>query len=141
MLTFLLYAALNIMFFFMPMTFIAGWGYSEIDAAATFAPMSVFIALLSSRAGQLADRIGPAPLLAGGAVIVACGYAAMAVLAPYQDMWRHMLPAMCLVGLGMSAVVAPLSSTVIGAVDETMTGTASGVNNAITRMSGLISVA
>ncbi|MEO0936981.1 MAG: MFS transporter [Pseudomonadota bacterium] len=141
LLTFLLYAALNIMFFFMPMTFIAGWGYSEIDAAATFAPMSVFIALLSSRAGQLADRIGPAPLLAGGAMVVACGYAAMALLAPYQDIWRHMLPAMCLVGLGMSAVVAPLSSTVIGAVADTQTGIASGVNNAITRMSGLVSVA
>jgi len=140
-LTFLLYAALNIMFFFMPMTFIAGWGYSEIEASATFAPMSVFIALLSARAGRLADRIGPAPLLAGGAVVVALGYGAMGALAPWQNLWWHMLPAMCLVGLGMAAVVAPLSSTVMGAVSDEMTGTASGVNNAITRMSGLVSVA
>ncbi|MEL7097943.1 MAG: MFS transporter [Pseudomonadota bacterium] len=141
LLTFLLYAALNIMFFFMPMTFIAGWGYSEIEASATFAPMSVFIALLSARAGRLADRIGPAPLLAGGSLIVATGYAAMAALAPFQELWWHILPAMCLVGLGMSAVVAPLSGTVMSAVSDEMTGTASGVNNAITRMSGLISVA
>lgn len=141
MLTFLLYGALNIMFFFMPMTFIAGWGYTEIEASATFAPMSVFIALLASRAGSLADRIGPAPLLAGGSLVVAVGYGAMAALAPFQQLWWHMLPAMCLVGLGMSAVVAPLSSTVMGAVDDAMTGTASGVNNAITRMAGLIFVA
>ncbi|MEM8576255.1 MAG: MFS transporter [Pseudomonadota bacterium] len=141
LLTFLLYGALNIMFFFMPMTFIAGWGYSEIAASATFAPMSVFIALLSARAGRFADRIGPAPLLAGGSLIVAAGYAAMAALAPFQNLWWHILPAMCLVGLGMSAVVAPLSATVIGAVEDAQTGVASGVNNAITRMAGLIFVA
>lgn len=140
-LTFTLYSALSMMFFFMPMTFIAGWGLSEIEASAAFAPMSVFISLLSSRAGRMADRIGPAPLLMGGALVVAAGYAAMAVLAPYQNFWGHMLPAMCLVGLGMAAVVAPLSTSIMTAVDETQSGTASGINNAVTRMAGLISVA
>ena len=105
-LSFTLYSALSIMFFFMPMTFIAGWGLSEIEASAAFAPMSVFISLLSARAGKLADRIGPAPLLMGGSLVVAMGYATMALLAPYQNFWVHMLPAMCLVGLGMAAVVA-----------------------------------
>ncbi|MEM8653597.1 MAG: MFS transporter [Pseudomonadota bacterium] len=140
-LTFTLYAGLSIMFFFMPMTFIAGWGQSEIATSAAFAPMSVFISLLSGRAGALADRIGPAPLLFGGSLVVAAGYASMAILAPYQNFWGHILPAMCLVGLGMSAVVAPLSTAVMGAVDETQSGTASGINNAVTRMAGLISVA
>lgn len=140
-LTFTLYSALSMMFFFMPMTFIAGWGLTEIEASAAFAPMSVFISLLSARAGKLADRIGPAPLLVGGSLVVASGYATMAFLAPYQDFWGHILPAMCLVGLGMAAVVAPLSTAVMGAVDETQSGTASGINNAVTRMAGLISVA
>ncbi|WP_299657507.1 MFS transporter [uncultured Tateyamaria sp.] len=140
-LTFTLYSGLSMMFFFMPMTFIAGWGLSEIAASAAFAPMSVFISLLSGRAGALADRIGPAPLLTVGSLIVASGYAAMALLAPYQDFWRHILPAMCLVGLGMSAVVAPLSTAVMGAVDEAQSGIASGINNAVTRMASLISVA
>ncbi|WP_299041184.1 MFS transporter [uncultured Tateyamaria sp.] len=140
-LSFTLYSALSMMFFFMPMTFIAGWGLTEIEASAAFAPMSVFISLLSARAGRLADRIGPAPLLVGGSLVVAAGYAAMAVLAPDQNFWWHMLPAMCLVGLGMAAVVAPLSTAVMGAVDETQSGTASGINNAVTRMAGLISVA
>ncbi|MEL6467406.1 MAG: MFS transporter [Pseudomonadota bacterium] len=140
-LSFTLYSALSMMFFFMPMTFIAGWGLSEIEASAAFAPMSVFISVLSARAGRLADRIGPAPLLFGGSLVVALGYASMAILAPYQNFWGHILPAMCLVGLGMSAVVAPLSTAVMGAVDETQSGTASGINNAVTRMAGLISVA
>ncbi|MEL6564550.1 MAG: MFS transporter [Pseudomonadota bacterium] len=140
-LSFTLYSGLSIMFFFMPMTFIAGWGLSEIEASAAFAPMSIFISLLSARAGKLADRIGPAPLLMGGSLVVAAGYAAMAVLAPAQNFWGHIVPAMCLVGLGMAAVVAPLSTAVMGAVDERQSGTASGINNAVTRMAGLISVA
>ncbi|MEL6294421.1 MAG: MFS transporter [Pseudomonadota bacterium] len=140
-LTFTLYAALSIMFFFMPMTFIAGWGVTEIAASAAFAPMSVFIALLSPRAGKLADRIGPAPLLIAGSLIVAAGYGAMGFLAPAQNFWGHVLPAMCLVGFGMSLVVAPLSTTVMGAVEDRQAGIASAINNAITRMAGLISVA
>ncbi|SDF87782.1 MFS transporter [Sulfitobacter delicatus] len=141
LMAFVLYSALNIMFFFMPMTFIAGWGYSEIDAAATFAPMSVFISLLSARAGRLADRIGPAPLLVTGSLIAGMGYAAMGYFAPEQDLWARALPAMGLVGLGMALVVAPLSTAVMGAVREDQSGVASGVNNAVTRMAGLISVA
>lgn len=139
--SFLLYSALSIMFFFMPMTFIAGWGISEIEASAAFAPMSVFISLLSARAGRLADRIGPAPLLITGALIVASGYGVMGALAPQQKFWAHVLPAMCLVGLGMALVVAPLSTAIMGAVTEERAGVASGVNNAVTRLAGLISVA
>lgn len=138
---FFIYGALNIMFFFMPMTFIAGWGESELAASAIFAPMSVFIAALSSRAGSLADRIGPAPLLTAGSLCVAFGYALIGWLAPAQDLWGQMLPAMCVVALGMALIVAPLSTAVMGSVPDTATGVASGVNNAVTRMAGLISVA
>ncbi|MBD3662954.1 MFS transporter [Sulfitobacter sp. TSTF-M16] len=139
--SFTLYAALGMVFFFMPMTFIAGWGYSEIEASAPFAPMSIFIALLSSRAGRLADKIGPAPLLIVGSLLTGLGYFAMGWLAPAQDLWRHIVPAMCVVGIGMALVVAPLSTVVMGAVSEAQSGIASGVNNAISRMAGLISVA
>ncbi|MFD2739858.1 MFS transporter [Sulfitobacter aestuarii] len=141
LMSFSLYAALGMMFFFMPMTFIAAWGYSEIEASAAFAPMSIFIAALSSHVGRLADRIGPAPLLVAGALLTGVGYAAMGVFAAEQDLWTRILPAMGLVGFGMALVVAPLSSAVMGAVAEDQSGVASGINNAVSRMAGLISVA
>lgn len=139
--SFTLYAALGMMFFFMPMTLIAGWGLSEIEASAPFAPMSVFIALLSSRVGALADRIGPGLPLVAGSLLTGAGYLTIGLLAPAQNLWGHILPAMCLVGIGMAMVVAPLSSAVMGAVREDQSGIASGVNNAVTRMASLMSVA
>lgn len=141
LLCFTLYSALNIALFFLPMTLIAGWGIDEITTSLAFAPLSVFITLFSARMGKLADQYGPRPLLAGGSAIVAMGYLAMASVTPAQLFWTGILPAMCLVGMGMACVVAPLSTAVMGAVDEDRSGIASGVNNAITRMAGLISVA
>jgi EmrB/QacA subfamily drug resistance transporter len=141
LLCFTLYSALYILLFFLPMTLIAGWGLSTFEASAAFAPFSVFISVLSARMGRLADRIGVAPLLSGGSAVVALGYCMMAVVVPFQQFWLGVLPAMCLIGFGMSMVVAPLSAAVLGAVDETQSGIASGVNNAITRLSGLISIA
>ncbi|MFK7834883.1 MAG: MFS transporter [Sulfitobacter sp.] len=141
LMTFFLYGALSMMFFFMPMTFIAGWGMSEIAVSAVFAPMSVFIAVLSARAGRLADRIGPAPFLAIGSALTALGYGVMGLLAQAQNLWGHMLPAMCIVGLGMALVVAPLSTAVMTAAREEQSGIASGINNAVTRMAALICVA
>ncbi|THH39183.1 MFS transporter [Aliishimia ponticola] len=141
LLSFTLYSALALMFFFMPMTFIAGWGVSEIEASAAFAPISVFMALISSRAGKLADRIGPAPLILPGSLVVAAGYGVIGWLAPAQDFWQHMLPGFCIIGFGMALVVAPLSAAVMGAVEEHHSGIASGINNAITRLAALLSVA
>ena len=140
-LSFVLYAALNMVFFFLPMTMIAGWGISAIWTSFAFSPMAVFIALLSPRMGALADRIGPAPLLFTGTLVVAFGYSYMAWNAPLADLWQGVFPAMCAIGLGMSMVVAPLSTAVMGAVDETHSGLASGINNAASRLSGLFSVA
>ncbi len=138
---FTLYGALNIVLFFLPMTLIAGWGVSEIVTAAAFAPLTIFIAMLSARMGSLADRMGPRPLLVLGSLIVALGYAAMALVAPGQEFLTGILPAMCIVGFGMAMVVAPFSTAVMAAVDQSQAGIASGVNNAVTRLAGLIWVA
>ena len=141
LMSFTLYAALSIMFFFLPMAVISTWGVREIDAAASFAPLSIFIATLSTRAGMLAARFGPAKVLAIGSFCAAAGLCLMAVLAPQQNYWGHVLPCMCLVGIGMGLCVAPLSTAVMGAVDERQSGIASGVNNAISRLASLIGVA
>jgi EmrB/QacA subfamily drug resistance transporter len=141
LLSFVLYGGLNMVFFYLPMTMIAGWGISEIMTSLAFSPMAVFIALLSPRMGALADRLGPAPLLCAGALILALGYGYMGWSAARADLWRGVFPAMCAIGLGMSLVVAPLSAAVMSAVDEARSGLASGVNNAAARLSGLFSVA
>lgn len=141
LLAFTLYAALGMVFFYLPMTLVAGWGHPEIEASLAFAPISAFLATLSARVGALADRIGPAPPLAIGSVCVAAGYALMALVAPAQAFWQGVLPAMGLIGLGMALVVSPLSTAVMGAVEESQSGLASGINNAATRLAGLISVA
>ncbi|QBF32252.1 MFS transporter [Thalassococcus sp. S3] len=141
LLCFTLYSALNIILFFLPMTVIAAWGISPFAASAAFAPLSIFISVLSARMGRLADRYGTALLLGTGSAIVTLGYVALLFAVRAQMFWDGVLPAMCLVGLGMSMVVAPLSTAVMAAVDEDQSGIASGVNNAITRLAGLVSVA
>lgn len=141
LLSFALYSALNIAFFYLPMTLIAAWGLNEITASAAFAPMSIFMFALSARMGRLADRFGPAPLLSLGSAFVAAGYVVIALVVPQQLFFQGVLPAMCLVGLGMAMIVAPLSTAIMGAVDETQSGIASAINNAVTRIAGLVSVA
>lgn len=136
-----IYFAFSAVLFYLPMLVIGSWGKSELAASAAYAPLSVFIALLSGRAGQLAGRIGPTPLLVSGALVLATGYAVLALIIPSQSFWGALMPAMCLQGIGMGLVVAPLSSAVMGAVPPNATGTASGINNAVTRMASLIAIA
>ncbi|MEL6700065.1 MAG: MFS transporter [Pseudomonadota bacterium] len=139
--TFLLYMSLAAIMFFLPMTVITTWGVSEIEAAAAFAPLSVFISTLSSWVGRLADRHGPARIIAAGAGIVALSYAALAATAPLQNFWFAVMPAMVVTGFGMALVVAPLSTAVMTAVEDSQNGIASGINNALSRMASLVAIA
>ncbi|MEM1233422.1 MAG: MFS transporter [Pseudomonadota bacterium] len=139
--TFLLYAALGAMLFYLPMAVITAWDITPIEASAAFAPLSVFISALSTRAGQLSDRIGPEPVIAMGAGIVAIAYTVIALTAELQAFWTATVPAMALAGFGMAFVVAPLSAAVMASVEDGQTGAASGVNNAISRMASLLSIA
>ena len=139
--TFLIYGALGAMLFFLPISVITAWKVTPIEASAAFAPLSIFLSTLSTRAGSLADKWGPEPVIAIGASFVCVAYALVALTAPAQSFWGATLPAMCLAGLGMAQVVAPLSTAVMAAVEDSQSGTASGVNNAISRMASLLSIA
>ncbi|MEM9853846.1 MAG: MFS transporter [Pseudomonadota bacterium] len=139
--TFMLYAALGAMLFYLPMAVITAWDVTPIEASAAFAPLSIFISTLSTRVGGLADVYGPEPVIAAGAALVAVSYAIVGFTAPLASFWFATFPAMALAGLGMAFVVAPLSAAVMSAVDDTETGAASGVNNAISRMASLLSIA
>ena len=139
--TFTLYFGLSAILFFQPMLLIAGWGLPELTATVAFVPLSAFIFLFSARAGRIADRIGAGPMIAAGSAIVALAFVALAITSPAERFWALTLPAMALFGAGMSLVVAPLSSAVMGAVEDHETGAASGVNNAVSRIAGLVAVA
>jgi hypothetical protein len=97
--------------------------------------------LLSAVSGGLADRFGTAPLIAGGAALVALAFAGLALTAPLENLWFGVLPLMTLIGIGMGFVVTPLSTAVMTSVEDSDTGTASGVNNAVARVAGLLAVA
>lgn len=139
--TFLLYFGMSAILFFLPMLTVAGWGMSEFKTIFAFGPLSVFIALLSTRFGRLADRRGPGPVIAVGACVVALGYAVLALVVDGRDFWYGVLPAMGVVGFGMSMVIAPLSTAVMVAAHDGQSGIASGINNAISRIGGLVAVA
>ncbi len=140
-LTFALYFALAAISFYQPMTLIAGWGITPQLVALSFLPVGVCLTLLSAVSGGLADRYGTAGLIAGGAALVALAFAGLALTAPLQSLWFGVLPLMTLMGIGMGFVVTPLSTAVMTSVADADTGVASGVNNAVSRVAGLLAVA
>ncbi len=140
-LTFLLYFSLSAVLFYLPMTVISAWDISALEAAAAFAPLPVFIGALSTTVGTWADRVGPRPLLTAGAALAALSFAVMAWTVPLRAYWAVVLPLNCVLALGMALVVSPLSTSVMGAVDEELSGLASGINNAVSRVAGLVAVA
>lgn len=141
--TFFLYFALSANLFYLPMLLIAGWRLGTTETGFIFTPLSACIALLSGPSGKLADRIGPRFPIAFGSLVVAAAFAGLAVLthAGIHEFWFGVFPLMVLMGLGMSLVVSPLSTAVMTAVEDADTGAASGINNAVSRIAGLIAVA
>ena len=138
--TLLLYTALTGVMFYLPMTAISVWHVSEIGVTVAFLPVSVLLSLLSGWSGRQADRIGPRPLMAGGAALVAIGYGGIAITAAPGAIWQFTLPFMALAGLGLALLVAPLTAAVMANAPERDQGAASGINNAIARVAGLIAV-
>lgn len=140
-LTFALYFALGGVMFFLPMTMIGGWGESPATVSLALLPLGILLTALSSFSGKWADRFGPGPLIAIGSLIVALAFLALGLTAPMHQVWLAVTPAVGLLGLGMGLVVSPLSTAVMTSVPDADTGVASGVNNAVARVAGLVAVA
>jgi EmrB/QacA subfamily drug resistance transporter len=139
--TVLVYAALGGVFFLLAVTLQQVLGYSPLEAGASFFPATVVMLLFSARSGALAARIGPRLQMTLGPFIVAFGLLLMTRIGVGSTYVADVLPAVLVFGVGLTVVVAPLTATVLGAVDQDFVGVASGVNNAVARVGQLLAVA
>ncbi|PSK96268.1 EmrB/QacA subfamily drug resistance transporter [Murinocardiopsis flavida] len=135
------YAGLGIMFFLLVVQLQQVLDYSAVQAGAATLPITLLMLTLSARSGDLARRFGPRAQMSIGPLAMACGLLLMLRIGPGAGYLTEVLPAVLVLGLGLAATVAPLTATALGAAGPADAGTASGVNNAISRAAQLTAVA
>lgn len=116
-------------------------GFSALWAGLASLPMTVLLVLFSSRVGVLNGRWGPRIFMTLGPALMGGGALLLLMVNTDFSYWGQMLPSMVLTGLGLALTVTPLTSTVLGAIGSDQSGIASAVNNAISRVAGLIAIA
>ncbi|MCB9101981.1 MAG: MFS transporter [Anaerolineales bacterium] len=140
-LTFTLYAGLGGLLFFMPFNFIQVQGYSATATGAAFLPFVLIIFLLSRWAGGLADRYGFRGPLIVGTLLAAVGFALFALPGVGGSYWTTFFPGIAVLGVSMAISAPPLAAAALGSVEKRYSGTASGINNAVSRVAGLLAIA
>jgi EmrB/QacA subfamily drug resistance transporter len=139
--TFVVYAALGGFFFLLVAFLQISMDYTPIEAGAASLPVTFLMLLFSARAGAVAQRIGARLPLTLGPLIIAVGLLMLLMIDPGDSYLTSILPGIVVFGLGLTLVVAPVTATVLAAADASHAGIASGVNNAVARVAGLLAVA
>jgi EmrB/QacA subfamily drug resistance transporter len=141
LLTFLLYGAFGAAMLLLPYVLITGGGYSPVQAGLALLPLPILMTAASPAMGALAMRIGPRIPLTVGPLIVGAGMVLTRLIGADGGYWTAVFPAILVLALGMTIAVAPLTSSVLGSVEEQHVAMASGFNSAVARLGGLIATA
>ena len=139
--TLAVYAGLGGAFFLVVLRLQISLGYSALEAGAALVPFTVLMLLLSPYAGQLGQKVGARLPMTVGPIVAAAGILLLSGVAPGDTYVGGVLPGIIVFGVGMALTVAPLTAAVLASVGDEMTGVASGVNNAVARLAGLLAVA
>jgi predicted MFS family arabinose efflux permease len=141
LLTFLLYGAFAAAMLLIPYVLITSGGYSPVQAGLAMLPLPILMTAISPTMGGVAARIGPRIPLTVGPLIVGAGMVLTMLIREDSSYWTGTFPAMLVMALGMTIAVAPLTSSVLGSVEEKHVAMASGFNSAVARTGGLIATA
>jgi EmrB/QacA subfamily drug resistance transporter len=139
--TLTVYAGLSTLTFFLVLFVQQLAGYSALKSGLALVPITVVMFVLSPRVGRLSMRLGPRLFMGSGPLVAAVALAPLAHLKPGFDYWWELLPPLVVFAVGLSLTVAPLTATVLADADESDAGIASGVNNAVARVAGLLGIA
>jgi EmrB/QacA subfamily drug resistance transporter len=139
--TLMLYAGLGVATFFLVLFVQQVGGYTPLQAGLSLLPITIVMFVLAKRFGMLADRIGPHVFMAGGPIVASVGLLLLMRTNAKADYLTMILPGIAVFALGLAATVAPLTATVLGSVEAGHSGIASGVNNAVARVAGLLAIA
>jgi EmrB/QacA subfamily drug resistance transporter len=140
LLTLFLYAGLGAGMLFMSLNMVQVQGYSQLESGLTFLPFTVLMISIARYAGSIADKYGPRLLLIAGPAITGTGLLILSFIKQTNgasDYWTSFFPGVLVFGFGMSLTVAPLTAAVMSSVSDHFSGTASGVNNAVSRIAGV----
>jgi EmrB/QacA subfamily drug resistance transporter len=140
LLTFFLYAGLGAAMLFMSLNMVQVQGYSQKAAGFSFLPFGVLMTLIARRVGKIADKHGPRLLLIIGPATAGLGFLILSFIRQtngVSDYWTTFFPGILVFGTGMAITVAPLTTAVMTSVSDHFSGTASGVNNAVSRIAGV----
>ena len=141
LMTFLLYGAFAAAMLLIPYVLITSGGYSPVEAGLAMLPLPVLMTSVSPTMGGLAARLGPRLPLTVGPLVVAAGMVLARMMGPDSSYWTGAFPTILVMALGMTIAVAPLTSSVLGSVEEQHVAMASGFNSAVARLGGLIATA